>query len=64
MSKTYTTRNEAIEREIVEALGEYADGFDIEAIAERVIESRGDCTGFYCTVTSDEFWAIVPECEK
>lgn len=64
MTKTYTTRNEAIEREITEALGEHAADYDIEAIAERTIESRGDASGFYCTVTPDEFWSIVAECEK
>lgn len=64
MTKTYTTRNEAIEREIVDALGEQAAEFDIEKIAEQTIESRGDATGFYCTVTPEEFWAVVAECEK
>lgn len=64
MIKTYTTRNEAIEHEIADALGEHAADYDIEAIAERIIESRGDGTGFYCSVTADEFWGIVAECEK
>ena len=64
MTTTYTTRNEAVEREIVEALGEYAADYDIDAIAERTIASRGDCSGFYCTVTPEEFWTIAAECEK
>lgn len=34
---TYTTRNEAITREITEPLGEYAAEHDIDAIADEVL---------------------------
>lgn len=59
--KTYSTRNEAIQREIIDALGEFADDFDVDAIATEVIDSRmaGANPEFFCTVDGSEFWTIV-----
>lgn len=60
---TYSTRNEAIQREIIEPLGEYADQHDIDAIADETIGSRRPegraNVEFFCTVDTDEFWEIV-----
>lgn len=39
---TYATRDEAVTREIIEPLGEYANGHDTDAIAEEVIVTTGD----------------------
>lgn len=53
----YTTRTEAIEREILTALGEHAADHDVEAIAREVL---GDYEqGFACIVDAPTFWAIV-----
>ncbi|MDJ1372217.1 hypothetical protein [Gulosibacter molinativorax] len=65
----YTTRTEAIES-IIEALGEFADEHDIDAIADEVIEYDDaydaeknvyhlDRQGFYIKPDTEEFWAIV-----
>lgn len=67
MAKTYTTRQDAINYEIVEVLlnGDVADAYesyDIDAIAEKVIGDYED--GFSCTVDESEFWAIVEEHSK
>lgn len=61
---TYTTRNEAIEREIVEPIenGDVADArteFDIDAIADAVLGDYSE--GYACQVEIDEFWQIVME---
>jgi hypothetical protein len=58
--RTYNTRTDAIQREIVEPIGagdaEPAD-YDIEAIAARVL---GDYSqGYACIVDEDQFWRIV-----
>lgn len=64
----YTTRDEAIQREVIdpiEARGVVSDAaaeFDIEAIADEVIAQTGSIRGavlFERTVDSDEFWQIV-----
>jgi len=53
---TYTTRNEAIQREIIEPLGEYAAVHDIDAIADELIKATDD--GF--TIDQDaDFWDVV-----
>ena len=64
----YTTRKETIEREIVVALGEYADDYDIDAIADVVIES-GPIPGcgthaYYVSVAPEDFWEVVEEHAK
>lgn len=66
---TYTTRSEAISREIVdpiEASGIVSDAraeYDIEAIAALVIDTRTPTDGgvpvFRSTISPDEFWDIV-----
>lgn len=61
MKTTYTDRDEAIQREIVEPILAGAvdsiDEYDVEAIARLVI---GDYVqGYACQVTEEEFWAIV-----
>ena len=64
MARTYSTRNEAVTREIVEPIeaGDVQDAyaeFDIDAIQERVLGDYED--GFACKVTTEEFWEIVEE---
>lgn len=62
---TYTTRDEAIYREIIqpiEATGivKAADEeYDIDKIADKVIAEEGG--KYEITVTDDEFWAAVEE---
>lgn len=62
MTQTYSTRNEAIQSEIMEPIeaGEAsADEFDIEAIAVAVLADYSD--GYACKVDAETFWAIVAE---
>ena len=57
---TYTTRNEAIQREIVEPLGEWAEEHNIDAIADELIVC--DATGpnaVYSVAEDADFWAVV-----
>lgn len=57
---TYTTRNEAIEAEIITPLGEFADEYDIDAIADEVLTTTGEGVDYRYTVDEDaDFWAIV-----
>ena len=67
MSTTYSTRDEAIRIEIVDAIeatgiveDAYAE-FDIDAIADKVLGDYDQ--GFACQVEPDEFWAIVAKSE-
>lgn len=65
---TFTTRDEAIQRVIVdpiEASGEVANAwaeFDIEAIADAVLGDHS--VGYACLVDADEFWQIVEQHER
>lgn len=53
---TYTTRNEAIQREIIEPLGEWAEEHNIDAIADTLIKAEDE--GF--TIDQDaDYWAVV-----
>ncbi|MDK8469864.1 hypothetical protein [Corynebacterium accolens] len=52
----YTTRNEAIQREIIEPLGEWAEEHNIDAIADELITATD--TGFHIDEAKD-FWAVV-----
>lgn len=70
MNTTFTTRDEAIQRVIIdpiEAAGEdvVADAwaeYDIEAIADEVL---GDYEqGYSCIVDAAEFWRIVEQHER
>lgn len=61
-NKTYSTRDEAIEREIVDAIeaGVVIDArveYDVDAIADEVLGDYDD--GFACMVDHDVFWASV-----
>ena len=62
MARTYSTRDEAIYREIIEAI-EAGDAtreeYNIDAIADAVLGDYED--GFACKVTPEEFWEIVEE---
>ncbi|HDM2782266.1 hypothetical protein QP916_03690 [Corynebacterium accolens] len=61
---TYTTRNEAIDREIIQPLGEYADQFDIDAIADQVLVSVGEGIDYKFTTNDDvDFWDVVAQHE-
>ena len=59
---TYTTRDDAIDAEIIdpiEASGEVTDAraeFDIDAIADEVLGDYDE--GFACMVDADRFWEI------
>lgn len=65
MIDTFTTRDEAIQRIIVdpiEASGEVADAratYDVEAIADAVLGDHS--VGYACLVDADEFWQIVEQ---
>ena len=52
----YTTRNEAVAREIVAPLGEFASQHDVEAIADMLIKAGDE--GFYLDTDAD-FWSVV-----
>lgn len=59
---SYTTRDEAIYREIVEPIenGDVNDAaaeYDIDAIADEVLGSYSQ--GFACQVTPEDFWDVV-----
>lgn len=64
MTRKYSTRDEAIFREIIEPIehGDVEDAraeFDIDAIAEKVLGDYDE--GYAFKVTDDEFWKIVEE---
>lgn len=57
---TYTTRDEAVQRLIIEPLGEWVDDFDIDAIADEVIITTGEGVDYGFTIDDDaDFWGIV-----
>lgn len=61
---TYTTRTEAIEREIIEVINAgdaNANDYNIEAIAVLVIGDYED--GYALKVDESEFWSIVADNE-
>ena len=54
---TYTTRDEAIQAEIITPLAGHETDYDIDAIADEVL---GDyATGYAVQVTGEAFWEIV-----
>ncbi len=62
---TYTTRDEAIEREIIEVIeagDANRDEYDIDAIADAVIGDYED--GFALLVDEGTFWGIVADNAK
>lgn len=63
--RTYITKTEAIQREIVEPLGEYADDYDIDAIADEIIIHGGTAVAPQFSIDpAADFWAIVARNEK
>lgn len=61
MARTYSTRTEAIQREIVEPIlagdVDSIEEYDVDTIADRVL---GDySTGYALRVSETAFWAIV-----
>lgn len=61
-NSNYSTRTEAIEMEILPALGDFADDFDIEAIADEVLDSDKD--GYWMNVNIHEFYEIAAKHDK
>lgn len=64
-NRTYTTRDEAIEYEIIKAIdADYANAneYNVYAIADAVIGDYED--GFARKVNEDEFWEIVEDNAK
>lgn len=63
MNAVHSTRREAICVEIVGTLAPHADAFDVEAIADEVLETvgAGITYGYRLrpSLTPEEFWAIV-----
>lgn len=53
----YITRDEAIQREIIDPLGEYAAVHDIDAIADELIVY--DDSGLYYLDEDTDFWDVV-----
>ena len=73
--RRFTTISDVIQQEIAPALGEYADEYDLEAIAHEAYEYRVDTdergrglantAGFECVVEDhDELWEIVEKHRK
>lgn len=61
----YSTRNEAVERGVVPALGEFVDDFDLDLLSTRaVFHARWSSNGYYVIEDEEEFWEIVQECDK
>lgn len=57
---TYETRNEAVQREIIEPLGEWAEEHDIDAIADELIVCYATGPNAVYSVDEDaDFWAVV-----
>lgn len=57
---TYATRDEAVQREIIEPLGEYANEHNIEGIEEQVIITTGEGTELRYKLNEDvDFWEVV-----
>lgn len=69
----YTTKSDVIEQAILPALGEYADDYDTDAIADAAFDYRVDTNeqgqellntaGFEQVVDEDGFWTIVEQHE-
>ena len=56
---TYATRDEAIQREILPALGDYASDFDAGAIFDACFRYDAERGGFVMSVDADGFWESV-----
>lgn len=62
-TKTFTTKGEAVCRLLVPALGEYAGHYDLDGLADSVLDFDADRRVFFQSVTTDEFWEVVPQHE-
>ena len=56
----YTTREECVEKEIIERLGAYVDEYDVEEIAAELIEQDGNGM-WYIPADVEEFWRVAEE---
>lgn len=57
--KGYTSASEAIDREIIPALGDYVNDFDVSAIFDEVFSWNEKKQEWTQTVDGEEFWEIV-----
>lgn len=60
--RTYSSRREAIQREIIEPIAagdidNVDDEYDVEALADDVLTDYN--LGFQCRVTDEDFWMLV-----
>ena len=55
----HPTRLDAIERDIIPALGDTAGDYDLDAIFDECYEYSAEYGGFVSTCDDDEFWAAV-----
>lgn len=61
-NSVYTTRPEAIDREIIPALGGFEEDFDIESIADEVLDCDKD--GYWVKASVEEFYEIAAMHDK
>lgn len=60
MTATYSRRNEAVQREIIEPLGEWAEEHNIDAIADQLIICDGSGLNPKYSLDQDaDFWGVV-----
>ena len=58
--RTYINRNEAINAEIIEPLGEFVNDYDVEAIADEALTGIIIGNEYFITPREDvDFWDIV-----
>lgn len=56
----YARRDEAVLREIIEPLGEWADEYDVDAIADELVICDGSGLNPVYSLDQDaDFWAVV-----
>lgn len=58
MAQTYSTINDVI-GDVIISLGEYAEDFDVEAIAREVASYKAELQAFTFDVDGDDYWGIV-----
>lgn len=57
---TYARRDEAVLREIIEPLGEWANEYDVDAIADKLVICDGSGLNPVYSLDQDaDFWAVV-----
>lgn len=62
-TKTFTTKTDAIDQLITPALGEYARNYDLDGLANAILDFDLDRQVFFQSVTTDEFWEVAPQHE-